>query len=214
MDFNRLTLKSQEAIAAAQELARRRGNPEITPDHLLLALLEQELPRTLLAGAPTRSGRGGEAQVERLPSSRGRAAAAAGRRGVLARTRPRRGRDAEARGRVRLDRAPAARARRRPARRAAREAQGRPRRQRVTIQDPEGTYQALEKFGRDLTDARRDRQARPGHRPRRGDPPRDPGALAPDEEQSGPDRRSRRRQDGDRRRARAARSSRATSPRA
>ena len=52
--------------------------------------------------------------------------------------------------------------------------------------------------------ARRGGQARPGHRPRRGDPPRDPGALAPDEEQPGADRRSRRRQDGDRRGARAA----------
>src|SRR5439155_674451 len=28
MDFNKLTLKSQEAIASAQEDARRRGNPE------------------------------------------------------------------------------------------------------------------------------------------------------------------------------------------
>ena len=48
MDFNRLTVKSQEAVGAAQELARRNGNPEITPEHLLLALLDQELPRTLL----------------------------------------------------------------------------------------------------------------------------------------------------------------------
>src|SRR4029077_549168 len=48
MDFQRLTVKSQEAIAAAQELARRRGNPEIVPTHLLLALLDQELPQTLL----------------------------------------------------------------------------------------------------------------------------------------------------------------------
>ena len=43
MDFNKLTLKSQEAVAAAQEIARRRGNPEIVPDHLLAALLDQEL---------------------------------------------------------------------------------------------------------------------------------------------------------------------------
>ena len=32
MDFNKLTLKSQEAVAAAQELARRAGNAELTPD--------------------------------------------------------------------------------------------------------------------------------------------------------------------------------------
>ena len=43
MDFNKLTIKSQEAVGAAQDLARRRGNPEITPEHLLLALLDQEL---------------------------------------------------------------------------------------------------------------------------------------------------------------------------
>ena len=43
MDFNKLTLKSQEAVAAAQELARRMGNPELYPEHLLLALLDQEL---------------------------------------------------------------------------------------------------------------------------------------------------------------------------
>ncbi len=43
MDFNKLTIKSQEAVAAAQDDARRRGNPEVTPDHLLLALLDQEL---------------------------------------------------------------------------------------------------------------------------------------------------------------------------
>src|SRR4029077_9159671 len=43
MDFNKLTVKGQEAVAAAQELARRRGNPEIYPAHLLMALLDQEL---------------------------------------------------------------------------------------------------------------------------------------------------------------------------
>ena len=40
MDFNKLTLKSQEAVAAAQELARRMGNPELYPEHLVLALLD------------------------------------------------------------------------------------------------------------------------------------------------------------------------------
>src|SRR5436305_3187876 len=43
MDFNKLTIKAQEAVAAAQELARRRGNPELYPEHLLLALLDQDL---------------------------------------------------------------------------------------------------------------------------------------------------------------------------
>ena len=51
MDFNKLTIKSQEAIAAAQEDARRRGNPEIYSEHLLLALLGQDLPRQLVPDA-------------------------------------------------------------------------------------------------------------------------------------------------------------------
>ena len=42
-------------------------------------------------------------------------------------------------------------------------------------------------------------QARPGHRARRGDPPRHPGAVAAHQEQPGADRRARRRQDRDRR---------------
>ena len=51
MDFNKLTIKSQEAVAAAQELARRNGNPELYPEHLLVALLDQELPRELVPDA-------------------------------------------------------------------------------------------------------------------------------------------------------------------
>ncbi len=49
MNFDRLTLKSQEAVAGAQERARRAGNPEIYPEHLLTSLLDQELPRQLVA---------------------------------------------------------------------------------------------------------------------------------------------------------------------
>jgi ATP-dependent Clp protease ATP-binding subunit ClpB len=42
MDFNRLTEKSQEAIRQAQSLAVRHGNQQVDVEHLLLALLEQE----------------------------------------------------------------------------------------------------------------------------------------------------------------------------
>ncbi len=41
MRFDRLTIKSQEALQAAQQLAERRGNPEVDGIHLLSALLEQ-----------------------------------------------------------------------------------------------------------------------------------------------------------------------------
>src|SRR6476659_8526697 len=43
MDFSKLTVRSQQAIAGAQEAARRRGNPEVYPEHLLLALLDDEM---------------------------------------------------------------------------------------------------------------------------------------------------------------------------
>jgi ATP-dependent Clp protease ATP-binding subunit ClpB len=42
MNFNKLTVKAQEAIVEAQNLARGAGNPEVTPEHLLLALLRQD----------------------------------------------------------------------------------------------------------------------------------------------------------------------------
>jgi len=53
MDLNRLTQKSQEALAAAQELALRAGHTEVDGEHLLLALLEQPdgLAPRLLEGA-------------------------------------------------------------------------------------------------------------------------------------------------------------------
>jgi ATP-dependent Clp protease ATP-binding subunit ClpB len=46
-DPNRWTIKTQEAVAAAGELARTNANPEITPDHLLVALLGQPDGTTL-----------------------------------------------------------------------------------------------------------------------------------------------------------------------
>jgi ATP-dependent Clp protease ATP-binding subunit ClpB len=42
MQPDKFTIKSQEAIQAAQSLANGRRNPEITPEHLLAVLLEQE----------------------------------------------------------------------------------------------------------------------------------------------------------------------------
>jgi ATP-dependent Clp protease ATP-binding subunit ClpB len=42
MQADRFTIKSQEAVTAAQRLAAARRNSEVTPAHLLLALLEQD----------------------------------------------------------------------------------------------------------------------------------------------------------------------------
>jgi ATP-dependent Clp protease ATP-binding subunit ClpB len=154
MDFNRLTLKSQEALAGAQELARRMGNPELTPDHLTLALLDQELPRTLVerAGHDVAQVRSeAEARLAQQPSvSGGTAQPQASARLtrlldsafdemhtlgdeyvsvehlLLALEIVPRDRLLEALQNVRGG-------------------------QKVTSQDPEGSYQALEKYGRDLT---------------------------------------------------------------
>ena len=41
LDPNKWTLKTQEAFSAAVEQAKSLNNPEITPDHLLAALLRQ-----------------------------------------------------------------------------------------------------------------------------------------------------------------------------
>src|SRR5215469_5695274 len=40
--FDKLTLKGQEALQAAQSHAQEKGNPQIAPEHLLWALIEQK----------------------------------------------------------------------------------------------------------------------------------------------------------------------------
>jgi ATP-dependent Clp protease ATP-binding subunit ClpB len=155
MDFNRLTVRSQEAVARAGELARQRGNPEVYPEHLLLALLEQELPRTLVERAnasPDDLLERAQATLNTAPSISG----AAQQPHVSQRF-----------SRV-LDRADSERQAledefvstehlllalgvvdSEALLAALKEVRGS---QRVTSQDPEAGYQALEKFGRDLTE--------------------------------------------------------------
>ena len=41
MNLDRYTVKSQEALERAERLARERGNPELSPEHLLAALLAE-----------------------------------------------------------------------------------------------------------------------------------------------------------------------------
>jgi ATP-dependent Clp protease ATP-binding subunit ClpB len=151
LDFNKLTLKSQEALAAAQELARRMGNPELYPEHLLLALLDQELPQQLVPDAPALRAQA-EATLRTKPSAQGaqqqpQVSAAASRVLDQAFDEARRIEDEYVSTEhllLALDRVP----------REQLEAKIKAVRggQRVTSQDPEGTYQALEKFGRDLTE--------------------------------------------------------------
>jgi ATP-dependent Clp protease ATP-binding subunit ClpB len=148
MDFNKLTVKSQEAIATAQDLARRMGHPELYPEHLLLALLDQPLFAEWQAL---------RAAAEEKLASRPKVQGGQQQPGVSA-----------AFSRV-LDKADEERAQleddyistehlflaldvlpRDEALAWIKRVRGS---QRVTSQNPEGTYQSLEKFGRDLTEA-------------------------------------------------------------
>src|SRR5215207_7717998 len=152
MDFNKLTIKSQEAVAAAQEQARRAGNPELYPEHLLLALLEQELVQQLVPDAAALRTEA-EAALAAKPAIQGASqqpAAGAAFSRVLdqAFEEARRLEDDYVSTEhllLALDAVPHETLLAR-----IKDVRGG---QRVTSQDPEGTYQALSKFGRDLTEA-------------------------------------------------------------
>ncbi|HVP76098.1 MAG TPA: ATP-dependent chaperone ClpB [Gaiellaceae bacterium] len=154
MDFNKLTIKSQEAVAAAQELARRSGNPELYPEHLVLALLDQELIRSLVEAAdykPASLRAEAEARLMQKPRIEGAqqqptvSAALSRVLDAALQTSKRMGDEYVSTEHLLLaldivpgDRLEEAIATVRGGR-------------RVTSNDPEGTYQALAKFGRDLT---------------------------------------------------------------
>ncbi len=161
IDPNKWTLKTQEAFNAAVSAAKERSNPEVTPDHLLAALIGQEgsvvLPLISRVGiAPTSLRNSLEESIAKLPRSYG-SDATIGRelREALERA------DAE---RVALtdeylstehlllamtDRVGVTREALLGGLQAIRGSH------RVTSQSPEETFGALEKYGRDLTEAAR-----------------------------------------------------------
>ncbi len=152
MDFNKLTIKAQEAVAAAQELARRNGNPELYPEHLLLALLDQELPRELVpdVDALRAEAEAALAQKPRIEGSQQQPGVSSAFSKVLDRAfdEARKLEDEYVAAQhllLALDVVP----RDQLLEKIAEVTAGR----RVTSADPEGTYQALSKFGRDLTEA-------------------------------------------------------------
>src|SRR6478609_8390726 len=76
LDPNRWTLKTQEAVNSAVESARASSHPEVTPDHLLAALLRQEegvvLPILNRVGTqPLTVRNAADDAVARLPKSYG-----------------------------------------------------------------------------------------------------------------------------------------------
>jgi ATP-dependent Clp protease ATP-binding subunit ClpB len=169
MNINKYTEKAQEAVLAAQQLAGREGHAEIFPEHLLLTLLEQRegiVPAivqkigadpaavaTAVRGELGRLPRAGGTQVglsarlRRIADEAEQEAerlkdeyvstehllltiAAEGRGGTASRILEQRGVTGRALTAVRGS-------------------------QRVTSQNPETTYQALERYGRDLTELAR-----------------------------------------------------------
>jgi ATP-dependent Clp protease ATP-binding subunit ClpB len=174
VNINKYTEKAQEAILAAQQLADREGHPEILPEHLLLTLLEQKdgivptLVRKLNADPSALAG------VVRAELNR--QARAHGGNQVALSPRLRRVTDAAEQEAERLKdeyvstehlliamasesgRAPSAQLLQQHGvtkdtiLQALTSVRGS---QRVTSQTPESTYEALERYGRDLTELAR-----------------------------------------------------------
>jgi len=162
-DPNRWTIRTQEAFQAALEQARAAGNPEITPEHLLAALVSQPegvvlpvLERAGLAPAAVRN-QVTEA-LAKLPKAYGGGEphlSRALREAVEAAERARTELGDEYLSTEHLLLALANRigADRERLLAGLQQVRGS---HRVTSQNPEESYQALEKYGRDLTQAARD----------------------------------------------------------
>jgi ATP-dependent Clp protease ATP-binding subunit ClpB len=172
MDINRFTEKAQEALAAAQRLATRFSNQQVDVDHLLLALLDQE--QGLATAILEKAGVAVDAlklrvqrELEKLPKVSSPTGATdqvyvTGRLNRLlteAEDEAKRmkddyvsvehlllamANDTGATGRTLKELGVT----RDKIMQAMQEVRGH---QRVTSQNPEGTYQALERYGRDLT---------------------------------------------------------------
>ena len=172
IDPNRWTLKTQEAFNAAAEQARANANPEITPDHLLAALLRQPegvvIPVLEGAGVTTLSVRNAvDEAVDKLPRAHGGAEARLSRAlndvlDVADRTRTELGDEYVSTEHLLLALSELAAAGKIPdligvgreqLLGALTQVRGN---HRVTSQNPEDAYQSLERYGRDLTKAARE----------------------------------------------------------
>ncbi|MDQ1394790.1 MAG: ATP-dependent Clp protease ATP-binding subunit ClpB [Acidimicrobiaceae bacterium] len=161
LDPNRWTLKTQEAFNAGVELARSRSNPEVTSDHLLSAMLGQEGTAVLavlqkVGVAPLSIRNKVEEALARLPRSYG-SDAQMGRelRATLEqadRERTEFGDEYLSVEHLLLALAEKVGVQKEDLLAALRDVRGS---HRVTSQNPEDQYQALEKYGRDLTEEAR-----------------------------------------------------------
>jgi ATP-dependent Clp protease ATP-binding subunit ClpB len=173
MDLNRLTEKAQDVIRGAQALAQRRGHAQIDVEHLAVALLSQDggiAPRIVekAGGKPASLVQRLEQALDHLPRVSGPGAPAgqvyiAPRVNEIligAETEAQRMKDeyvsvehlllalADLKDGTVAEAFRSAGLTREKLLEAAAAVRGS---QRVTSQNPEGTYEALEKYGRDLT---------------------------------------------------------------
>jgi len=171
--MDKLTVKAQEALQAAQEIAGRQGQQQVEPLHLLWALIAQGdgvVPPLLekLGAAPARLASEVEKRLERLPKVSGVAEQYLSKasNAVLERAfdEVQRLKDEYVStehillGIAAADRDPAGQllARNGASHDAILQAMASIRgSHRVTSQNPEATYRALEQYGRDLTDLAR-----------------------------------------------------------
>src|SRR5258706_4948150 len=180
MNINKYTEKAREAVAAAIELAREHNNPQLEPEHLLVALVEQRdgiIPDLLrkMNADPAHVGRAARELLTRIPSAFGGSEPGLSPRLNKVTTAA----EAEA-SRMKDEfvstehlfiaiadeggRSPAAQllkqngVTRDAILQALTTVRGS---QRVTNENPEGTYQALEKYGRDLTKMAREKKLDP-----------------------------------------------------
>jgi ATP-dependent Clp protease ATP-binding subunit ClpB len=164
MKFDQFTIKSQEAIQAAQQLAAARRNPQVNSNHLLLALLEQQdsLVGPLLGHLSVdieEIRRHANDAVDLLPKLQGNAGAAPDFDSEFAQLLQRAEREAKKLGDQYIpsevllvaladDRNTEVGATRDQLIDAIKQLRPQP----VTSQTAEDTYQALQRFGRDLTE--------------------------------------------------------------
>ncbi len=166
MQADRFTVKSQEALAAAQRLAGARGNSQVVPHHLLLALLEQDggivVPVLRRANAdPEAVRRRANEALDAQPTVSGDADAPTSLDAELVDVLKHADDDARGMGDEYVstehlllaladDPKVDTGASRAQLAEAVEQVRGP---HRVTDQNPEDRYQALERFGRDLTEA-------------------------------------------------------------
>src|SRR3954451_23343040 len=180
MNINKYTEKAREAVAAAIELARTADNPQLEPEHLLAALVEQRdgiVPNLLrkMNADPAAVARAARELLTRLPAAYGGAEPGMSPRFKLVTDQAQAEADRLKDEFVSTEhlfvaladesgRSPSAQllkqngVSRDSILQALTSVRGS---QRVTNENPEGTYEALEKYGRDLTKMAREKKLDP-----------------------------------------------------